>query len=128
VYHRLPDVNWAGFYLYDGEKLILGPFCGKPACTEIKLGRGVCGTAFAEGRSLLVPDVQEFPGHIACDSASRSELVVPVSLGGERIGVFDLDSPVVDRFREEDRLQVAEWVKLLSDRLDPALAARRPWA
>jgi GAF domain-containing protein len=106
----------------------LGPFCGKPACTEIKLGRGVCGTAFAEGRSLLVPDVQEFPGHIACDSASRSELVVPVSLGGERIGVFDLDSPVVDRFREEDRLQVAEWVKLLSDRLDPALAARRPWA
>ncbi|MGZ3693674.1 MAG: GAF domain-containing protein [Bdellovibrionota bacterium] len=126
VFQRLPDVNWAGFYLFDGQKLILGPFCGKPACTEIKVGRGVCGTAFAEKRSLLVKDVHEFTGHIACDSASRSELVIPLAKGGVAFGVFDLDSPSLARFTEKDRVQVEQWLELLIAKL-PERISGRPW-
>ena len=105
VYHTLPDLNWAGFYWMKGGELVLGPFQGKPACVRIAVGRGVCGTAVKEGRTIVVPDVEKFPGHIACDSASRSELVVPVRRsreGGSPIcGVLDLDSPRVARFNDE---------------------------
>lgn len=94
----LADLNWAGFYILRGDELVLGPFVGKPACVRIAPGRGVCGTAAAERRSVLVEDVHAFPGHIACDAASRSELVVPVLRDGKAIAVIDLDSPEVGRF------------------------------
>ncbi len=103
LFHTLPDLNWAGFYLMRGGELVLGPFQGKPACVRIPVGRGVCGTAVAERRSLVVPDVHAFPGHIACDSASRSELVVPLVQDGGIVGVLDLDSPLPNRFEEADR-------------------------
>jgi len=103
IYHALPDINWAGFYFLRGDELVLGPFQGRPACVRIALGRGVCGTAAAQRRSLLVPDVHAFPGHIACDVASRSELVVPLIDGDALIGVLDLDSPRLARFDEHDR-------------------------
>jgi GAF domain-containing protein len=103
VFHGLPDLNWAGFYLMHDGELVLGPFQGKPACVRIAVGRGVCGTAVAEKRSIIVPDVHAFPGHIACDSASRSELVVPLGRGSQVIGVLDLDSPIVERFDHDDR-------------------------
>jgi GAF domain-containing protein len=107
LYHALPDVNWAGFYfLKDGEKggeLVLGPFHGKPACVRIALGKGVCGSAAAARKSLLVEDVHAFSGHIACDAASRSELVVPLVRDGEVLGVLDLDSPLPGRFEQEDQ-------------------------
>ena len=102
IFHALPDVNWAGFYWMKGRELVLGPFQGKPACVRIALGRGVCGTAAREARTLVVPDVDAFPGHIACDSASRSEVVVPIAVGGKVVGVLDLDSPLPRRFDEED--------------------------
>jgi len=103
VYHGLPDLNWAGFYFDRGGELVLGPFQGKPACTRIPWGDGVCGTAAARAASVIVPDVEAFPGHIACDAASRSELVVPLVVGGRVVGVFDLDSPLIARFDEDDR-------------------------
>lgn len=103
VYHALPDLNWVGFYFHDGRELVVGPFQGKPACVRIALGRGVCGTAAATRRTQLVPDVEAFPGHIPCDSASRSELVVPLLRGDELVGVFDLDSPVPARFDADDQ-------------------------
>jgi L-methionine (R)-S-oxide reductase len=103
IYHGLPDLNWAGFYFNRGGELVLGPFQGKPACVHILWGKGVCGTAAARGASVIVPDVHEFPGHIACDPNSRSELVVPLLRAGEVIGVLDLDSPVLARFDEADR-------------------------
>jgi L-methionine (R)-S-oxide reductase len=103
IYHALPELNWAGFYVLRGEELVLGPFQGRPACVRIPLGKGVCGTAAAQLRSVLVPDVEAFPGHIACDTASRSELVVPLIVGDALLGVLDLDSPVVGRFDEADR-------------------------
>ena len=102
VYHALPELNWAGFYRMVGGELILGPFHGKPACVRIALGRGVCGTAARERRTIVVPNVDEFPGHIACDSASRSEVVVPIIVRGNVIGVLDVDSPKLARFDEED--------------------------
>ena len=102
IFHTLPELNWAGFYWLKGGELVLGPFQGKPACVRIALGRGVCGTAARERRTVLVPDVDAFPGHIACDSASRSELVVPLVKAGELVGVLDLDSPVARRFSEAD--------------------------
>ncbi len=105
IFHTLPDLNWAGFYLLRGEgELVLGPFQGKPACVRIAPGRGVCGGAVTQRRSLVVPDVHAFPGHIACDAASRSELVVPMMLAGRVLGVLDLDSPRPGRFDEEDRV------------------------
>ena len=100
VFHTLPDLNWAGFYWMKGGELVLGPFQGKPACVRIALGKGVCGTAARERRTIVVPDVEKFPGHIACDSASRSEIVVPVMREGKVLGVLDLDSPVLSRFDE----------------------------
>jgi L-methionine (R)-S-oxide reductase len=103
IYHTLPDLNWAGFYLLRGSELVLGPFQGQPACVRIPMGRGVCGTAAERRASVLVPDVHEFPGHIACDSASRSELVVPLISGGDLLGVLDLDSPLLARFDARDQ-------------------------
>ncbi|MCA3256029.1 MAG: GAF domain-containing protein [Alphaproteobacteria bacterium] len=102
LFHSLPDLNWAGFYLMRGGELVLGPFQGKPACIRIPVGRGVCGTAVAEARTQLVEDVHAFPGHIACDAASNSELVVPVIVGGEVVAVIDLDSPTPGRFTPDD--------------------------
>ena len=103
IYESLEDLNWAGFYLLEGETLVLGPFQGKPACIEIPLGRGVCGTAAQTGQTQLVPDVHLFPGHIACDSASNSEIVVPLRIDGKVAGVLDLDSPWPGRFTVEDQ-------------------------
>lgn len=103
IYTSLDDINWAGFYLTEGEKLILGPFQGKVACVEIPYGRGVCGAAAQHDATQLVPDVHLFPGHIACDSASRSEIVVPIHSDGKVIGVLDIDSPIADRFTQEDK-------------------------
>lgn len=98
LYHTLDDVNWVGFYLFDGAELVLGPFNGKPACIRIAIGRGVCGTAAAERRTIVVPDVHAFAGHIACDAASRSEVVIPLLHDGRLLGVLDIDSPLTDRF------------------------------
>lgn len=103
VYHALPDLNWAGFYFYDGTELVVGPFQGLPACVRIPLDKGVCGAAARTGQTQRVEDVDAFPGHIACDSASRSEVVVPLSKNGQLVGVFDLDSPKLARFDEEDQ-------------------------
>src|SRR6185437_15359788 len=103
LYDRLPELNWAGFYLLQGSTLVLGPFQGKPACVRIPLGQGVCGTAAARRTSICVPDVHAFPGHIACDSLSESELVVPLLLDGQLIGVLDLDSPRRARFDGDDQ-------------------------
>ena len=103
VFHALPALNWVGFYFYDGHELVVGPFQGQPACVRIALGRGVCGTAAVTGRTQVVPDVDAFPGHIPCDSASRSELVVPLLRDGVLVGVFDLDSPQPARFDDDDR-------------------------
>jgi GAF domain-containing protein len=102
VFHTLPDLNWAGFYWMKGGELVLGPFQGKPACVRIPLGKGVCGTAAREQRTIVVPDVHRFPGHIACDSASMSEVVVPLVREGRVVGVLDLDSPSAGRFDEDD--------------------------
>lgn len=96
------DINWAGFYLFDGDKLILGPFQGEPACFEIKVGSGVCGTAFKKEETLIVDDVSTFPGHIACSAKSKSEIVVPIFKDGKPVGVIDIDSPVLSRFSEAD--------------------------
>jgi len=103
IYQFLPDLNWAGFYFMRGGELVLGPFQGKTACVRIAVGRGVCGTAVERQESIVVPDVHAFPGHIACDSASRSELVVPLIKDGRVLGVLDLDSPNPNRFDDEDR-------------------------
>jgi len=103
VFHALPGLNWVGFYFYDGRELVVGPFQGKPACVRIALGRGVCGTAAATRRTQRVDDVHAFEGHIACDAASRSELVVPLYQGDALIGVFDLDSPLPARFDADDQ-------------------------
>ena len=103
LYDALPDINWAGFYLYKSGELVLGPFQGKPACVRIGLGKGVCGTAAARRETVLVEDVNAFPGHIACDSASNSEIVIPLLRGAELMGVLDLDSPKLRRFGAEDQ-------------------------
>jgi GAF domain-containing protein len=117
IYHTLPALNWAGFYFVRGEELIVGPFQGLPACVRIPLGRGVCGTAAAERRSMLVPDVTAFPGHIACDVASRSELVVPLLRGDRLIGVLDLDSPELARFDDDDRIGCENLARIIAARL-----------
>jgi L-methionine (R)-S-oxide reductase len=103
LYHMLPDVNWVGFYFMQDGELVLGPFQGKVACVRIALGRGVCGTAAERREILVVPDVNDFPGHIACDAASRSEIVLPLVQDGRLLGVLDLDSPKPSRFDHEDR-------------------------
>ena len=112
IYHGLPDINWAGFYFRQGGELALGPFQGKPACVRIPLGKGVCGTAAAKAARVLVPDVHQFPGHIACDPVSRSELVVPLIEAREVSGVLDLDSPLLGRFDEIDQAGCEQLVAL----------------
>ena len=102
LFHALPNLNWAGFYFLHGRELVLGPFQGQVACVRIALGRGVCGTAAERRETLIVPDVHAFPGHIACDSASRSEIVIPLIQDGQLLGVLDLDSPLLGRFDQED--------------------------
>ena len=113
LYCSLEDINWAGFYLLEGNTLVLGPFGGKPACIEIPIGRGVCGSAAAEKRTLIVPNVHEFPGHIACDSVSNSEIVIPLFRDSEVIGVLDIDSPRYSRFDEHDRIGLEEFAKII---------------
>src|SRR6185436_4732830 len=102
LFHSLPDVNWVGFYFAKDDELVLGPFQGRPACVRIRIGQGVCGAGAASCETVIVPDVHEFPGHIACDSASNSEIVVPLMKHGILNGVLDLDSPLVGRFDERD--------------------------
>src|SRR5438552_674766 len=102
IFHSLPGLNWAGFYFLKDDELVLGPFQGKPACVRIAIGKGVCGTAASTRAATIVPNVHEFPGHIACDSASKSEIVVPLIKGDQLIGVVDLDSPIYGRFDSED--------------------------
>jgi len=109
----LDRINWCGFYLLRGEELVLGPFQGKPACVRIPLGEGVCGTAAARRETILAPDVDSFPGHIACDPASRSEIVVPILEGGELRGVLDIDAPEKNRFDEKDRAGLERFVQSL---------------
>ncbi|MDQ4121077.1 MAG: GAF domain-containing protein [Acidobacteriota bacterium] len=106
IFHTLPDLNWAGFYFFNGEELVVGPFQGKPACVRIQLGRGVCGAAAEKRETQVVPNVHEFSDHIACDSASNSEIVVPLVKNEKLIGVLDLDSPSFNRFDEQDRIEL----------------------
>lgn len=113
LYECLEDLNWAGFYLMRDDHLVLGPFQGKVACIEIPVGRGVCGTAVKENATQLVKNVHEFPGHIACDSASNSEIVIPMHVNGEIWGVLDIDSPSLARFDEEDQAGLTEFVQIL---------------
>ena len=115
IFTALDDVNWAGFYLTQGDRLILGPFQGSVACVEIPYGKGVCGTAAAEDITQLVPDVHLFKGHIACDSASRSEIVIPMHRGAEVIGVLDIDSPSLARFTDDDREGLERLVRLIEE-------------
>lgn len=113
LWQHLDRINWAGFYLLRDDKLILGPFQGKTACIVIPVGRGVCGTAIQEDKTQLVPDVHLFPGHIACDSASASEIVVPLHQDRKLIGVLDIDSPYTERFTEEDQAGLEEFARIL---------------
>jgi GAF domain-containing protein len=118
LFALLPDLNWAGFYFLRGGELVLGPFQGKVACVRIAIGRGVCGTAAAAREILIVPDVHAFPGHIACDAASQSEIVVPLLLEGRLLGVLDLDSPRLARFDAEDAAGLQSLVQLLLESSD----------
>ncbi|PHV08575.1 GAF domain-containing protein [Janthinobacterium sp. BJB412] len=113
VFNSMPGLNWAGFYFLQGDELVLGPFQGKPACIRIKRGRGVCGGAVDKGEAIVVADVHAFPGHIACDVNSRSELVVPLRAGGAVIGVFDLDSPLPGRFDADDLAGIESLLRIL---------------
>ena len=114
LWQELPNINWAGFYLMEDGALVLGPFQGKTACIRIPVGKGVCGTAVAENKTQLVKNVHEFPGHIPCDSASNSEIVVPIHDGeGTVIGVLDIDSPIFERFDEEDQKGLEELVRII---------------
>lgn len=112
LYHTLPEVNWAGFYFLKHDELVLGPFQGKPACVRIALGRGVCGTCAQKKETIVVKDVHAFPGHIACDSASNSEIVVPIVKFNRLIGVLDIDSPVPERFGPEDQRGLEEFISI----------------
>jgi len=111
IYHSLPGLNWAGFYLMKGSELVLGPFIGKPACTRIALDKGVCGAAATQQQVLVVPDVHAFPGHIACDGDTNSEIVLPIFKNGEVFGVLDIDSPILDRFSALDE----EWLTKIAE-------------
>ena len=117
IWQGLADINWAGFYLMTDGMLVLGPFQGKPACTRIAVGRGVCGTAVAQDATQLVPDVHAFPGHIACDCASNSEIVVPIHKDGAVCGVLDIDSPLLNRFTKDDQAGLEALVKVLEEML-----------
>ena len=113
IFHSRSDLNWAGFYFLKDDELVLGPFQGKPACVRIAVGQGVCGAAAANCVTTIVPNVHEFPGHIACDSASNSEIVIPLMKGERLIGVFDLDSPILGRFDDEDAIGLNRLVSVL---------------
>ena len=115
LYNALDDVNWLGIYVLRGDELVLGPFQGQPACVHIALGSGVCGTAASTLQTQRVPDVHAFPGHIACDAASRSEIVVPLIVGGSLVGVLDIDSPSLDRFSEDDQAGIERLCKTFCD-------------
>lgn len=118
IYHSLPDLNWAGFYFAKNDDLVLGPFQGKPACVRIRIGQGVCGAGGAQRKTVIVPNVHEFPGHIACDSASNSEIVVPLLKDSKLIGVLDLDSPSLARFDRDDSEGLELLAKILIDACD----------
>lgn len=120
LYHSLPDLNWAGFYILRDDELVLGPFQGQPACVRIAMGKGVCGTAAAQRQTILVDNVHDFPGHIACDSASNSEIVVPLIKQGRLIGVLDLDSPTHARFDDDDARGLNELAEIFVNMSDPA--------
>ena len=122
LFHSLPDLNWAGFYFLKDGELVLGPFQGQSACVRIKMGQGVCGAAAAKRETIMVPNVHEFPGHIACDSASNSEIVVPIIKHDKLLGVLDLDSPVLGRFDEEDAAGLEKLVQRLLDASDTTAA------
>ena len=115
LYDRLKEINWAGFYLMEEGKLVLGPFQGKPACIEISVGRGVCGTAVERNETILVENVHEFPGHIACDGASNSEIVIPIRKDGRVVGVLDIDSPKFSRFDAQDKNGLEMFVQILEE-------------
>ena len=115
LYHNLKEVNWAGFYLYKEEQLVLGPFQGQPACIRIPLGKGVCGTSAQSKTVQRIADVHQFDGHIACDAASNSEIVIPLIINDELVGVLDIDSPVYDRFDQDDENGLVEIAKVLMD-------------
>ena len=117
IAESMADLNWAGFYLIRGGELVVGPFQGKPACIHIPVGKGVCGTAILQDRMQVVPDVHAFPGHIACDSASASEIVIPIHAGNRIAAVLDIDSPVKDRFSAEDAAGLAELVRLIEQKI-----------
>lgn len=119
LWQELEDLNWAGFYLSEGDRLVLGPFQGKPACIEIPYGKGVCGTAAEKQEAVVVEDVHDFPGHIACDEASRSEIVIPMTRNGVVFAVLDLDSPTVGRFTQADRAGLEVFVRVLEKALFP---------
>lgn len=118
----MENINWVGFYLMEGEQLVLGPFQGKPACVEIKIGKGVCGTAVERDEVMLVKDVHAFPGHIACDGASRSEIVLPIHANGKIIGVLDIDSPILARFDEEDQAGLEKVVEVIEGMMRKVVA------
>jgi GAF domain-containing protein len=118
LYHSLPDLNWAGFYFLKGRELVLGPFQGRPACVRIEMGKGVCGSAAANRQTVIVPDVHQFPGHIACDSASNSEIVVPIIKQERLLGVLDLDSPKFSRFQSDDAAGLQRLVSLFVEASD----------
>jgi GAF domain-containing protein len=118
LYQNLENINWAGFYLYKDGELVLGPFQGRTACTRIKAGKGVCGTAFQQLKTQVVRDVHEFSGHIACDSASKSEIVVPIIVSGRAVAVLDIDSPILERFDELDALYLGKFVDKLNKYVD----------
>lgn len=119
IFDALPDLNWAGFYFLRQGELVVGPFQGKPACVRIALGKGVCGTAAVERKTIIVPDVHAFPGHIACDGASRSEIVVPLLKGQQLVGVLDLDSPRLARFNEGDARGLERLASVFLDSVRP---------
>ncbi|MDX9790225.1 MAG: GAF domain-containing protein [Candidatus Kapaibacterium sp.] len=116
IFYNYDNLNWVGFYMRSGEELLLGPFQGKPACIRIPLGRGVCGSSARDKQAIIVKDVHEFDGHIACDSASNSELVIPIIKGGELIGVLDIDSPLKNRFNENDLDEFDNLLKILIEK------------
>jgi L-methionine (R)-S-oxide reductase len=124
VYHSLPEINWAGFYFLKGGQLVLGPFQGNPACTRIASGKGVCGRAADERKTIVVPNVHEFPGHIACDGASKSEIVLPIIAGDRLIGVLDLDSPTLGRFDGQDRAGLERLVSAFLEAIGKNLPER----
>jgi len=118
LFHSLSDLNWAGFYFLKGDELVLGPFQGKPACVRIEMGKGVCGTAAVKRETVIVANVHEFPGHIACDSASNSEIVIPLIKAGRVIGVLDLDSPKFSRFEDDDAACLGRLARVFVDSCD----------